>query len=50
MYRSDAPDAADGNLPAFGAHVDYGARTVRDFTLDHIESEEAERLSRAGIC
>ena len=43
MYRSDAPDAADGNLPAFGAHVDYGARTVRDFTLDHIESEEAER-------
>lgn len=44
MYRSDAPDSADGNLPAFGAHVDYGARTVRDFTLDQIEPEEAERL------
>ncbi|HEY1124829.1 MAG TPA: CmcJ/NvfI family oxidoreductase [Sphingobium sp.] len=44
MYRTDAPDSADGNLPAFGAHVDYGARTVRDFTLDHIEAEEAERL------
>ena len=43
MYRSDAPDSADGNLPAFGAHVDYGARTVRDFTLDHIAPEEAER-------
>ncbi len=43
MYRSDAPDSADGNLPAFGAHVDYGARTVRDFTLDHMAPEEAER-------
>jgi len=43
MYRSDAPDSADGNLPAFGAHVDYGARTVRDFTLDHLPPEEAER-------
>lgn len=44
MYRTDAPDSADGNLPAFGAHVDYGARTVRDFTLDLVEAEEAERL------
>lgn len=44
MYRTDAPNSADGNLPAFGAHVDYGARTVRDFTLDHFEADEAERL------
>lgn len=44
MFRSDAPDSADGNLPAFGAHVDYGARTVRDFTLDQIDADEAERL------
>lgn len=43
MYRSDKPSAADGNLPAFGAHVDYGARTVRDFTLDHLPEAEAER-------
>ncbi|MBO9576371.1 MAG: hypothetical protein J7494_11575 [Sphingobium sp.] len=43
MYRSDKPSAADGNLPAFGAHVDYGARTVRDFTLDHMPQDEAER-------
>lgn len=44
MYRSDAPGSADGNLPAFGAHVDYGARTVRDFTLDQIAPDDAERL------
>ncbi|MBO9582298.1 MAG: hypothetical protein J7498_15530 [Sphingobium sp.] len=44
MYRTDAPNSADGNLPAFGAHVDYGARTVRDFTFDHFETDEAERL------
>jgi hypothetical protein len=43
MYRSDSPESADGNLPAFGAHVDYGARTVRDFTFDHLPAEEAER-------
>jgi hypothetical protein len=43
MYRTDAQGSADGNLPAFGAHVDYGARTVRDFTLDQFAPEEAER-------
>jgi hypothetical protein len=43
MYRTDAASSADGNLPAFGAHVDYGARTVRDFTMDHLPAEEAER-------
>jgi hypothetical protein len=43
MLRTDAPGAGDGNLPAFGAHVDYGARTVRDFTLDMMPEEEAER-------
>jgi len=43
MLRTDAKEAGDGNLPAFGAHVDYGARTVRDFTLDHMAQDEAER-------
>ena len=43
MLRTDAKEAGDGNLPAFGAHVDYGARTVRDFTLDAMPEEEAER-------
>lgn len=43
MYRTDAKKAADGNLPAFGAHVDYGARTVNDFARDMLPPEEAER-------
>jgi len=43
MLRTDAKEAGDGNLPAFGAHVDYGARTVRDFTFDLLPAEEAER-------
>ena len=43
MLRTDASDAGDGNLPAFGAHVDYGARTVRDFTFDLMPPEEAGR-------
>jgi hypothetical protein len=43
MLRTDAKDAGDGNLPAFGAHVDYGARTVADFTRDLLPADEAER-------
>lgn len=43
MMRTDDPAAGDGNLPAFGAHVDYGARTVRDQTLAILGEEEGER-------
>jgi len=43
MLRTDAPGAGDGNLPAFGAHVDYGARTVGDFTRDLLPAAEAGR-------
>ena len=30
--RSDDPNAKQGRLPAFGAHVDYGRRTVMEMT------------------
>jgi hypothetical protein len=43
MVRSDNPAVADGNLPSFGAHVDYGARSVRDFTVQQLGPEDAER-------
>ena len=43
MTRSDGTTTKDGNQPAFGAHVDYGARTVRDFTINMLGREEAER-------
>jgi len=30
--RSDDPNIKQGRLPAFGAHVDYGRRTIEDMT------------------
>jgi len=36
MARSDKPQTGDGRLPAYGAHVDYGERTVRDKTVELI--------------
>jgi hypothetical protein len=46
MVRTDAKSARQGNLPAFGAHVDYGDRTVRQFAIDVLGKEEAERWLR----
>jgi hypothetical protein len=42
MYRSDAANTTEGSQPAFAAHVDYGDRTVRQFTRETIGDEEAE--------
>ncbi len=41
MTRTDATNAAEGNQPAFGAHVDYGDRTVRQFATDVLGAEQA---------
>jgi hypothetical protein len=47
MIRTNATGAHGHNQPAHGAHVDYGARTVADFTRDMLRPEEAEqRLNR----
>lgn len=43
MVRSDGPRTRDGNQPAYGAHVDYGARTVRDTVIAQLGAEEGER-------
>ena len=43
MIRTNASGAHGHNQPAHGAHVDYGARTVADFTRDLLPAEEAER-------
>ena len=42
MTRTDAQTATDGNQPAFGVHVDYGARSIRDFTIERLGTEEGE--------
>ena len=43
VVRTNATGAHGHNQPAFGAHVDYGDRTVRDFTHDLLPKEEADR-------
>ena len=43
MIRTNASGAHGHNQPAHGAHVDYGARTVADFTRDLLPADEAER-------
>ncbi len=43
MVRTNATGAHGHNQPAHGAHVDYGARTVADFTRDLLPADEAER-------
>src|SRR5687768_207927 len=43
MVRTNASGAHGHNQPAHGAHVDYGVRTVADFTRNMLPAEEAER-------
>jgi hypothetical protein len=43
MLRSNDPNVGDGRLPSFGAHVDYGDRTVRQTSKDILGEEEAEK-------
>ncbi len=43
IVRTNASGAHGHNQPAHGAHVDYGAKTVADFTRDLLPADEAER-------
>lgn len=43
VIRTNATGTHGHNQPAFGAHVDYGARTVADYTYDLLPKEEADR-------
>ena len=43
IVRTNATGAHGHNQPAHGAHVDYGARTVADFTRDLLPEDEAAR-------
>jgi hypothetical protein len=43
ILRTNAGGAHGHNQPAFGAHVDYGDRTIRDFTYDLLPRDEADR-------
>lgn len=41
IARSDGTATGDGKRPAYGAHVDYGERTVRQFAADILGAEAA---------
>ena len=43
VIRTNATGTHGHNQPAHGAHVDYGARTVGDFSRQMLPPEEAER-------
>ena len=43
VARSDQTDTRDGRRPAYGAHVDYGERTVRQFAREQLGEEAAAR-------
>ena len=43
VARSDSTQTGAGRQPAYGAHVDYGDITVRQFTHEILGREEAER-------
>ncbi len=43
VIRTNATGTHGHNQPAFGAHVDYGAVTVADYTRDLLPAEEAGR-------
>lgn len=39
VARTDDPASRQGRLPSFGAHVDYGRRTIEDITRDTLGAE-----------
>lgn len=39
VARSDNPANTQGRLPAFGAHVDYGRRTIDNFTREYLGAD-----------
>jgi hypothetical protein len=41
VARSDGTTTGDGRRPAYGAHVDYGEKTVRQFAADILGREAA---------
>ena len=42
VWRSDEPGIEEGRQPAYGAHVDYGARSVRYFAEEVLGKDEAD--------
>lgn len=49
VARTDDPASRQGRQPSFGAHVDYGRRTVEDFTRQILGAEAERWLTRRVV-
>jgi len=49
VARSDRPDSSHGRLPAFGAHVDYGRRSIEDIARPILGAQADHWLSRRVV-
>jgi hypothetical protein len=49
VARSDRPDNSQSRLPAFGAHVDYGRRTIEEFARPILGDQADYWLSRRVV-
>jgi hypothetical protein len=49
VARTDDPDSKQGRLPSFGAHVDYGRRTIEEITRDNLGAEADYWLAKRVV-
>ena len=49
VARTDDPNSRQGRLPSFGAHVDYGRRTIEDICRDMLGTEADHWLARRVV-
>jgi hypothetical protein len=49
VARSDKPESSHGRLPAYGAHVDYGRRSIEDIARPILGSQADHWLSRRVV-
>jgi hypothetical protein len=49
VARTDDPASRQGRLPSFGAHVDYGRRTIEEITRDHLGAEAEYWLGKRVV-
>lgn len=49
VARTDDPDSVHGRQPAFGAHVDYGRRTIEEITRSTLGAEADYWLSKRVV-
>jgi hypothetical protein len=49
VARTDDPASLQGRLPSFGAHVDYGRRTIEEITRDTLGDEADHWLGKRVV-